>query len=657
MDLADCSQTQRDLWYAERLGVGACLAFGLRVHGAVDAGAFHGACADLVSAHADLLSRFAERDGEPVRIRHTAVEIVDDPGHLTTPFDVENGSLIVDDPGRLTAPFDVENGPLVRFGLTEEEAVTSVVAAFHHLVFDGMSRDIAARDLIRCYEARLDGRRAAIGPIPGYHHYVERERRILAGGPPPGWRDTIDVERVALSDILNDGPTATLAEPMSVRLDEERLAGLDRVAEATGTSRHAALLATFAATLAGYASPTRSPVPAIGMPMSTRPPEFAEAAGVFVNEVPLALDPAPGTDFQTFLKAVSERVRTAFTLRSFPVSALRRQAGLPPWRPSVIFGYRRAGLPERLDLAGQKAEYQAVLPGYRTSAELELQLIDHGTSAACQIGYAPARFTANAVRTLLAAWLRTIDLATTEPSRPLRTWSPPTTTEHPRTATARGIVVGAETVSAPDDVVERREVGVGPSVVFDGAGTVHGLVAEQAARTPGAIAVRDEAGEVTYAELDRHAEGVASRLRAAGVSPEDRVLVCLPRSSRLVAALLGVLKAGGCYVPLDPDDPPARRAHMARDSGAQVLIADQDAALEAVPGAASAAPDTALDAIGRCTDSPGRWIGRCPGLRRGGRPRGGRGEGDSAGCDGWASRVRALHLWLHRCAQGRDGHA
>ncbi len=87
---------------------------------------------------------------------------------------------------------------------------------------------------------------------------------------------------------------------------------------------------------------------------------------------------------------------------------------------------------------------------------------------------------------------------------------------------------------------------------------------------------------VTYAELDRFTGGLAHRLRAAGVGPEDRVLVCVPRSYLLVAALLGTLRAGGCYVPLDPDDPPARRARMARDSGARVLVAEAGAS--PVPG-------------------------------------------------------------------------
>jgi amino acid adenylation domain-containing protein len=544
--LADCSQIQRDLWYAERLdahGNGPHLAFRLRVRGAVDPDVLRRACADLVAAHPDLLSRFAERDGEPVRVRHGVTDL--------------ERAIDLGTEDRPAAPFDLENGPLFRFGLTPDDGV---LAVFHHLVFDGMSRDIAARDLIRCYEARLAGRRAEIGPVPGYDRYVRHERRILDAPPPHGWRETLAADPVALSDVLADGPGGTAAAPVTVRLEAGRLAGLAKVAQAAGTSRHAALLASFAATLAGYAAATRSPVPAIGVPMSTRPAEFAEAAGVFVNEVPLALAPEPGADFGAFLDDVSRRTRAAFALRAYPVSALRRRAGLAPWRPSVVFGYRRGGLPQRLEMAGHVVEYQAMLPGYRTGAELELQLLDHGTHVEGHVGYDPRRFTANAVRALLGGWYRTIDLVGAEPSRPLRSW---------------GVL---------DEAQERRvtAMGTGSRVAYEGADTVHGLFAAQAAREPGATAVRDGARAVTYAELDRYATDLAHRLRTAGVEPEDRVLVCVPRSHRLVAALLGTLKAGGCYVPLDPDDPPERRGGMARDSGARVLIAEPGAA--PVPG-------------------------------------------------------------------------
>ena len=104
------------------------------------------------------------------------------------------------------------------------------------------------------------------------------------------------------------------------------------------------------------------------------------------------------------------------------------------------------------------------------------------------------------------------------------------------------------------------------------AGTVHGLFEAQAARTPEAVAVVGEEESLTYAELNRRANRLAYHLRSLGVGPEVPVGLCLPRSAAMVVGMLGVLKAGAPYLPLDPEDPPARLASMLEDARAPVLV-------------------------------------------------------------------------------------
>ncbi|MCX5410112.1 amino acid adenylation domain-containing protein (plasmid) [Streptomyces sp. NBC_00335] len=106
----------------------------------------------------------------------------------------------------------------------------------------------------------------------------------------------------------------------------------------------------------------------------------------------------------------------------------------------------------------------------------------------------------------------------------------------------------------------------------------HHLVARQASRTPGAVAVVDGRRSIGYAELDRSANQLARHLRALGAGPEVPVAVCLPRGHELVTALLAVWKAGAAYVPLDPEQPPARLAWLVKDTGAAVAITSADAA-------------------------------------------------------------------------------
>jgi amino acid adenylation domain-containing protein len=109
---------------------------------------------------------------------------------------------------------------------------------------------------------------------------------------------------------------------------------------------------------------------------------------------------------------------------------------------------------------------------------------------------------------------------------------------------------------------------------FAEASCIHEVVADQAARTPDALAVSFGGRTLSYAELDRGANRLAHALQRLGVGPEVRVGVCLDRTPQLIVALLAVLKAGGAYVPLDPAYPEERLAFMLRDAGAPVLVTD-----------------------------------------------------------------------------------
>ncbi|MCA1616787.1 MAG: amino acid adenylation domain-containing protein, partial [Acidobacteria bacterium] len=126
---------------------------------------------------------------------------------------------------------------------------------------------------------------------------------------------------------------------------------------------------------------------------------------------------------------------------------------------------------------------------------------------------------------------------------------------------------------------ERHQLTVGwnqTQADYEG-GLAHELFAAQAARTPDAVAASDEGGHLTYAELDRRTNRLARRLRRLGVGPEKVVALHLPRGLRLVEAALGVLKAGGVYLPLDITSPAARLRLMVEDAGAVVVLAESDA--------------------------------------------------------------------------------
>ncbi len=106
-------------------------------------------------------------------------------------------------------------------------------------------------------------------------------------------------------------------------------------------------------------------------------------------------------------------------------------------------------------------------------------------------------------------------------------------------------------------------------------GCLHHQFEQQAKRRPDAIAVSCGSKQFTYAELDQKANQLANRLVAAGISPDTTVGLCLDRSIDLVAGLLGILKAGGVYVPLDPSYPPDRLAHILDQAAPQIIVTRQ----------------------------------------------------------------------------------
>jgi len=109
------------------------------------------------------------------------------------------------------------------------------------------------------------------------------------------------------------------------------------------------------------------------------------------------------------------------------------------------------------------------------------------------------------------------------------------------------------------------------------------LVAAQALRRPGALALSEGTRAITFAELDARAERLAARLTALGAGPEVAVGICLERSIELAIAWLAAGKAGAAYLPLDPDAPAERLAFMLRDAGAPVLVGDARRSFPAGP--------------------------------------------------------------------------
>jgi amino acid adenylation domain-containing protein len=320
------------------------------------------------------------------------------------------------------------------------------------------------------------------------------------------------------------------------------------------------LLAAFEALIAGWSEQGEF---CVATPTSTRGPAETGVVGYFVSALPIRADVAPAATFEELVAAARERVIDALANGGLSTEAILREAGWdrePGRNPllQVMLQVDRELSPP--DFGGPEVEF-VELPRQASAADLSLELRSGGSGKAMKglLEYSCDLYDQRTAALIADQFLSLLSSALREPS---------------------AAIGNLDSLSrAERDCLERfnetaREWPAAPSL--------HALVEEQAGRTPDAVAVEDGEARLTYAELDRHANRLAHRLREAGVGPERIAGVCVPRSADLLIAVLAVLKAGGAYLPLDPEYPSERLAFMIEDARPEVVIT-VSALLEGLP--------------------------------------------------------------------------
>ncbi|MFI9550026.1 amino acid adenylation domain-containing protein [Nonomuraea endophytica] len=548
-DTGALSPAQRRLWVVDQLDPGNpayTLSWAYRIEGDLDAGALAKAFDALVDRHPILGYVIETRDGEP---RQT-------PGHLRPTLSVETmpaeeADAVAREEARF--PFDLSAGPLTRARLVRvASGEHRLFLTLHHILADRWSVEILFGDLFRLYS----GEPMPEQPVEYADYVAWQQGRPSGEGDLDYWRKALD----DLPDVL-DLPADRPRPPMQsnrgrrlvFELDETLATGLRDLAAGQRATPFMVLVAALQALLARYTG--RADIP-IGTPMSARPhPSLDQTVGLFLNTVVLRGDLSGDPDFAELLRRTKEGALAAFDHAGLPFETLVEElsSGRDLSRNplfQVMLAYQNVPQAPPGGPRGLRLERLGVRSG---TAMFDLDLIVEERadgSLVCALDYATdlfdddraARLTAH-LRTLLGAAVADPGLRLSE--LPLMDAAELGNTLHAWNETAR-------------PYPERG---------------IHHLVAEQAARTPEAIAVEGQDGtSLTYAELESRAGDLAAELRALGVGRESRVAVLLPRQPDLVAGLLGVLKAGGCYVPLDPGYPPERLKQIIGDSGAALTV-------------------------------------------------------------------------------------
>ncbi|MFJ4792922.1 non-ribosomal peptide synthetase [Kitasatospora purpeofusca] len=578
------SYAQQRLWLIDQIeGPTALynLPFAVRLRGALDLDALRAATADVVARHEALRTVFPV-DGEGVPVQHILPSAEAGTAFTTVECAPADYAALRDRAAAHTFDLSAETPVRVTvFSLTPTEGDTPtegetpehvLLVVLHHIAGDGWSLGPLLRDLAAAYTARLAGAAPDWEPLPvQYADYALWQRELLGEESDPfslmsrqldHWRGVLAglPEELELPVDRPRPPVPTgAADAVPFALGPELHTALAELARRQRSTLFAVLQAGLAALFTRLGAGTDIP---LGTGVAGRSDEaLNDLVGFFVNTLVLRTDTSGDPSFAELVGRVREAQLDAFAQQDVPFERLVEEVN-----PARALG--RHPLFQTLLVLQNHEEGELGLPGLESSPEplgLRVAKFDlnigvterhdqDGTPAGLEgsVEYSADLYDRATVDTLFARFVRLLAAAAADPAAP----------------------IGTLDILAPEERARLAEDWNATAAPVR-TGSLPGLFAAQAARTPDAVALAHDGGQVGYAELDARANRLAHHLIAVGVGPESPVALLMERSVDLVVATLAVLKAGGCYVPMHASLPPERMTALLADTAAPVLITDR----------------------------------------------------------------------------------
>lgn len=556
---------QEQLWYLHEMVPASSaynIAFAFDLRGELDPAALEQAFASLIQRHDALRTGFAVVDEQLRQIVCACAYfrlVTSDLRGL--PEEIRERELDSMKRDCARHRFALSESPLLYVRLARVAADRHVLLmCIHHIVVDHLSVLQIGTELQRLYAAARAGDHDGSPEddrlqFPDYVVW-QRERMSdeVIAQKLEHWQATLGTKPPTL-DLPTDRPRPAWqsfrGDELAVCLTRELSASLRQHAQQEKQSLFVLMLAALSLVL-HKCSGQRELI--VGCPMANRlTEELNDVVGLFMNVLPVRVEIEPEGDFRQLAQQVRHRVANTLAHQDTPFERIVRAGDIADRasrNPLVQVGFTFQDAPMELALQGLEVSSETLHNG-GSKLDLSLWFWDDGTCIRGLIEYSTDLFDRDTVHRLSRHLTRVLDQVTRTP----------------------GLSVAEFSLLTPDDhqaIQARREAALRTNVMPN----LHEAFFELAAARPQRTALTSAAGELTAGDLAARADAIGSRLQELGVLPGDIVGVCLERGESLLPALLGVLRCGAAYLPLDPALPAERIAYMLADSGVRAAIVE-----------------------------------------------------------------------------------
>lgn len=553
------SFAQQRLWFLEQLEPDRSfynLPFTSRFSGQLAPSVIERALNEIVRRHEALRTRFVLENGEPVQLiepeLHIKLDVLDLQSVPEADREREAGAIATQE---AMQPFDLERGPLFHAKLLRLSPTDHfLVVTMHHIVSDGWSMGVLYRELSVLYNAFATNQPSPLPDLPmQYGDFALWQRNYLSDSRLEQllsyWKAKLDGMPVLL-ELPTDHPRPRVQSfkggSYSAPFGKPAIDELKELARQENATLFMALLAVFKVLLHRYSGVTDM---VVGAPIANRNRvELEGLIGFFVNTLVLRTDFSGDPSFREVLSRVRDVTLDGFAHQDLPFEKLVEE--MQPDRNlshnplfQVMFGLQNA----EAQMASHNAPAQL---SYGTSKfDLTLSATETAEGLTAVFEFNLELFDSETIKSLANAFGTLLTAVTADPERRI--------SKLPLVSTAqREKLIRA--AATPGDQPE--------------AFLVHQWFELQRDRQPNAIAAECEGQTLTYAELDGRTNQLARALRERGAGPDVLIGLCVDRSLELPVAMLGVLKAGAAFVPLDPAYPKERLSYMLEDTGTRILL-------------------------------------------------------------------------------------